>query len=194
MSKDGKGKLGTLQWLVVAGALGVAFLLSSSFLELDKQKTNHDSPPAQQEAPAFIQQKRESYTMGEYEEMYEKKLKEVLQNITGVGEVSVMVNLESTEEIVVEKNRNSQTQTTREADKGATRDINNESTQEQVVTMKDDAGEQPIVTKTVKPKVRGVVIVAAGAENLQVKAWIMEAVQKVLAVPSYKISILPKKA
>lgn len=48
--------------------------------------------------------------------------------------------------------------------------------------------------KTVKPKVRGVVVVASGAGNLQVKAWILEAVQKVLAVPSYKISILPKKA
>lgn len=44
-----------------------------------------------------------------------------------------------------------------------------------------------------KPRVRGVLVVAKGADNIQVKAWITEAVQKVLDVPAYKISILPKK-
>jgi stage III sporulation protein AG len=37
-----------------------------------------------------------------------------------------------------------------------------------------------------------VLIVAKGAENLQVKAAIIEAVQRVLDVPIYKIAVLPK--
>lgn len=198
MSKKegGGGKMGAMQWLIVAGALGVAMMLFSSFYNLEEQLPHATPAPSQAEGEqaVFAQKKQESYTMEEYEKMYEKKLKDVLQTITGVGEVSVMVNLESTEEIVVEKNTNRQTQTTREADKGATRDISSESMQEQVVITKDGGGDRPVVMKTVKPKVRGVVVVAAGAGNLQVKAWILEAVQKVLAVPSYKISILPKKA
>lgn len=141
----------------------------------------------------LAQKNHESYTMEEYEAMYEKQLKDVLQSIDGVGQVSVMVNIDSTEEIVVEKNRNKHSQVTKEADKGATREINDESSQEQVVITRKDKDEQPVVLKTVKPRVRGVVVVASGAQNLQVKAWILEAVQKVLAVPSYKISILPKK-
>jgi stage III sporulation protein AG len=189
-----KRKGGNVQWVIILAALGVAFMLFGSFFEFDKAKPGASSSPASGETEVFAQKKQESYTMEDYEEMYEKKLKEVLQTINGVGEVSVMVNLDSTEEIVVEKNRNRQTQTTREADKGATRDITSESTQEQVVMEKDGGNERPVVMKTIKPKVRGVVVVASGATNLQVKAWILEAVQRVLAVPSYKISILPKKA
>ncbi|ERI08041.1 stage III sporulation protein AG [Aneurinibacillus aneurinilyticus] len=193
--QDGTKKLGKMQWLMVAGALGIGLMLMGSFYTFDKGTPSSPSPPATEgEQAVFAQKKQESYTMEEYEQMYEKKLREVLQTITGVGDVSVMVNLESTEEIVVEKNTNRQTQSTKEGDKGATRDIASESIQEQVVITKDDGGERPVVMKTVKPKVRGVVVVASGAGNLQVKAWILEAVQKVLAVPSYKISILPKKA
>jgi stage III sporulation protein AG len=192
--ENGK-KMGARQWLLVAVALGVTLMLFGSFAGTDQPQTGAPSSPvSSEEKAAFAEKKQESYTMEEYEEMYEKKLKEVLQTINGVGEVSVMVNLDSTEEVVVEKNKNQQTQTTREADKGATRDISSESTQEQVVMTKDGSNERPVVMKTVKPKVRGVVVVATGAGNLQVKAWILEAVQKVLAVPSYKISILPKKA
>lgn len=193
--QDGTKKLGKMQWLMVAGALGIGLMLMGSFYTFDKGTPISPSPPATEgEQAVFAQKKQESYTMEEYEQMYEKKLREVLQTITGVGDVSVMVNLESTEEIVVEKNTNRQIQSTKEGDKGATRDIASESIQEQVVITKDDGGERPVVMKTVKPKVRGVVVVASGAGNLQVKAWILEAVQKVLAVPSYKISILPKKA
>lgn len=129
----------------------------------------------------------------EYENMYETQLEEILENIIGVGKVEVMVNLDSTPEIVVEKNRNTRSATTQEVDKDkATRNQSDQSRDEQVVVLSAKQ-EQPVVVKTVKPKVRGVLVVAKGAENIQVKAWITEAVQKVLEVPAYKISILPKK-
>ncbi|BAU27421.1 stage III sporulation protein AG [Aneurinibacillus soli] len=191
---DGK-KFGKLQWLLVLGALGVASMLANSFMQFEpNQKATPTSTASDSDVPAFSGKKAGSNSMGQYEEQYEAKLKEVLQTINGVGQVEVMVNLESTEEVVVEKNRNSSTQTTKEADKGATRDITNETNQEQIVLAKSNTGDAPVVTKTIKPKVRGVVIVATGAGNLQVKAWILEAVQRSLGVPSYKISILPKKA
>lgn len=191
---DGK-KFGKLQWLLLLGALGVASMLANSFMQFDpKQKTVSTPTTSDGDVSAFSSKKAESNSMAQYEEQYEAKLKDVLQTINGVGQVEVMVNLESTEEVIVEKNRNSTTQTTKEADKGATRDITNETNQEQVVLAKGNTGDAPVVTKTIKPKVRGVVIVATGASNLQVKAWILEAVQRSLGVPSYKISILPKKA
>lgn len=189
---DGK-KFGKLQWLFVLGALGVASMLANSFMQFTPNKPAVQTTASSGDVPAFSAKKADS-SMEQYEEMYETKLKEVLQTINGVGQVEVMVNLESTEEVIVEKNRNRSTQTTKEADKGATRDITNETEQEQVVLAKSDKGDTPVVTKTIKPKVRGVVVVATGAGNLQVKAWILEAVQRSLGVPSYKISILPKKA
>lgn len=187
--QSGNKRISGFHLLIIIGGIGVSIMLLSSFVTSQQQSP---SPPLNQATPVLGQKAPEEYTMEEYETMYEKKLKDVLMNITGVSDVTVMVNLDSSEELVVEKNRNHHIQTTKESDKGATREIRDDSTDEQVVMAKNDKGDDPVVIKTVKPKVRGVVVVAKGAENLQVKAWILEAVQKVLAVPSYKISILPK--
>jgi stage III sporulation protein AG len=120
-------------------------------------------------------------------------LKEILEKVVGVGDVEVMVNLDSTPELVVEKNRDIRSSATQETDKDkATRNQSEQSRSEQAIVISGKQ-EQPVVLKTLKPKVRGVLVVAKGAENVQVKAWIMEAVQKALDVPIYKISILPKK-
>lgn len=54
-------------------------------------------------------------------------------------------------------------------------------------------GKTPIVTKRIKPKVRGVVVVAKGAENAVVKSLIVDAVEKGLNVPAYRISVVPRK-
>jgi len=105
-----------------------------------------------------------------------------------------MVNLDSTPELVVGKNTNTRSSTNQETDKErATRNQNDQSRDEQVVVVQGGKQDQPVILKTLKPKVRGVLVVAKGADNIQVKAWITEAVQKVLDVPAYKISILPKK-
>jgi stage III sporulation protein AG len=132
--------------------------------------------------------------IAEYENMYETQLSEILSAVTGVGEVEVMVNLESTPELVMEKNTSASSSSNQETDKDkATRNQNEQSRDEEVVIIQGDKQDQPVVVKTMKPRVRGVLVVAKGADNIQVKAWITEAVQKVLDVPAYKISILPKK-
>jgi len=129
----------------------------------------------------------------EYEEELENELKEMLSKIKGVGEVSVMINLDSTAEAVVEKNVQTQESTTDEKDsEGGNRQIKDQQRDEQVVILRKGDHEQPIVVKTNKPRVRGVLVVAPGAENMQVKAWISEAVQRVLDVPAHRVSVLPK--
>jgi stage III sporulation protein AG len=44
-----------------------------------------------------------------------------------------------------------------------------------------------------KPAIRGVLVVAKGAENIQVKKWIIEAVTRSLDVPSHRVAVMPKK-
>jgi stage III sporulation protein AG len=50
-----------------------------------------------------------------------------------------------------------------------------------------------LVVKTVKPKIRGVVVVAKGAENATVKKLISDAVERGLEVPAHRISVVPRK-
>ncbi|WP_368656648.1 stage III sporulation protein AG [Brevibacillus dissolubilis] len=195
-----------MHYLILALGIGLALMIFTDFLTVKPDQTlgSDFTPPAaeNQQDPGngtanvapVLGGSISKDTMREYENTYETQLAEILESVIGVGQVEVMVNLDSTPEIVVEKDRDSRQATTKEVDKNqATRDQNDQSRNEKVVVIDGGKSQQPVVVKTMKPKVRGVLIVAKGAENIQVKAWITDAVQKVLEVPAYKISILPKK-
>ncbi|MDT2191466.1 hypothetical protein [Paenibacillus larvae] len=111
-----------------------------------------------------------------------------------MGEPEVMVNIESTEETVVERNAKESHQTTSEKDtNGVSRNISEITRDGQVVLYQVSGDQKPLVLKYIKPKIRGVLVVAKGAENMTVKRMISEAVERSLDVPAQKISILPKK-
>ena len=198
-SKDKKMK--PIHYFIILLGTGIAFMIFTDFLSVDTERNGDlgfgqvstEKQEPQEEVPA-LGKNLSNDVIREYENAYEVKLAEILESIIGVGQVDVMVTVDSTPEIVIEKNRENRTSTTQETDKDrATRNQNDQSHNEQVVLVNGKSLEQPVVVKTLKPKVRGVLVVAKGAENVQVKAWITEAVQKVLEVPAYKISILPKK-
>ncbi len=65
-------------------------------------------------------------------------------------------------------------------------------TDEQLVIIRNGDKEVPIVIETKKPEIRGVVVVAQGAENIEVKKWIIEAVTRALGVPSHRVAVMPK--
>ncbi|MCF6094451.1 stage III sporulation protein AG [Microaerobacter geothermalis] len=182
-----------IQWLILLAAIGVGIMIITDFITV-KEDLPPNNPQEILDKAAFGTGAAKNLTMKDYEEMYESELKEILEQMVGVDSISVMVNLDSTEERVIEKNRNTNQQLTKERDtKGSSRDIEDRSQDVQVVLKRTDNGEEPIVLKTLKPRVRGVLIVANGVENAQVRVWITEAVQRVLDVPVHNISILPKK-
>ncbi|MGG1660141.1 stage III sporulation protein AG [Brevibacillus sp. NRS-1366] len=199
----GNKKLKPLHYLIVILGVGVAAMILTDFLHVEKDQaplgfgvsTNEaPGPPNGDSSTAVMGGSPATDIIAEYENIYESQLRDILGGVVGVGGVDVMVNLESTPELVVEKNRNIRSSTNQEMDKEkATRNQNEQSRDEQLVIVQGGKQDQPVVVKTLKPRVRGVLVVAKGADNIQVKAWITEAVQKVLDVPAYKISILPKK-
>ncbi|MBW8348077.1 stage III sporulation protein AG [Bacillus sp. IITD106] len=130
-----------------------------------------------------------------FEEHYENQLKEALEEIVGVYSVTVVVNVEATEKKVYEKNSILKNQTTNEEDeKGGKRQIEDQSKEDQLVIIKEGDKDIPLVSETRKPEIKGVLVVAGGAEKMQVKKWIVEAVTRVLDVPSHKVAVMPKKS
>ncbi|TCS84029.1 stage III sporulation protein AG [Tepidibacillus fermentans] len=186
-----------LYWLFLVLFIGIAVMILSSFFNIRDQvmpELENNAQPPSTETAGLINKENHPKTMEDYEKLYENKIIEILTNMIGVDEVTVKVNLDSSEEIVVEKNQNYTEQNTKEQDKqGGTREIKDVKRDDQVVLYQSDNDEQPLVLKTLKPKVRGVVIVAKGADKIQVKTMIAEAVQRLLDVPPYKIAILPRK-
>ncbi|MDP4158082.1 MAG: stage III sporulation protein AG, partial [Bacillota bacterium] len=148
-----------------------------------------------EDVPAFgISKSTGNKDITDYERQYESQLKTSLDEMLGVKDTRVVVNVDSSEEKVLETNKNSKNQTTNETDtNGGKRKVQDSSTDEQMVIIRNGDQEVPIVVQTKKPKIRGVLVVAKGAENIEVKKWIVDAVTRVLDVPSYRVAVMPKK-
>ncbi|WP_339062465.1 hypothetical protein [Tepidibacillus marianensis] len=132
-------------------------MILSSFLNITEQAIpEQQTPTPATETAGILNKDDHPKTMEDYEKTYENKLTEILTDMVGLEEVTVKVNLDSTEEIVVEKNQNYSEQITKEQDKqGGTRENKNVKRDDQVVLYRSDNNEQPLVLKTLKPKVRG---------------------------------------
>ncbi|MCC3373388.1 stage III sporulation protein AG [Cohnella sp. REN36] len=200
----GPKRVKAFRWLVLIGLIGAVLLLVASYLNVktvespNGPNTNppHDSdgPPQTQETAFLGAGDGKDDPFAEIESQLDSRLKEMLEHIVGVGTVDVMVTVESTEETVVQLNEKKTQQITDETDKnGANRHITDVTSDGQVVLYEVSGGKSPIVVKKIKPRIRGVLIVAKGADNATVRRMIAEAIASGLDVPIHRISVVPRK-
>ncbi|GAB6929862.1 stage III sporulation protein AG [Paenibacillus sp. JCM 10914] len=193
----GVKKMQTFRWLIILGLIGVAIMLFNSFVnvkKLDHENIGREPPPESAAVSTTAGGTTSGSEFGSIEQEFEDRTRTMLEQIVGVGAVDVMVTVDSTEEIVVKSNVKDTQELTEETDaNGGKRHVTSYQRDGQIVTY-DAAGEQtPIITKRIKPQVRGVLVVAKGAENEVVKSLIVDAIQRGLNVPSHKISVVPRK-
>ena len=118
----------------------------------------------------------------------ELQLKEVLQKIAGVGKVEVFMTYEDKGKLVVEKDQSVSEELIEESDSsGGNRTTT--TTRNESETIYDKA-ESPYVVQEISPVVKGVLVVAEGAGNLQVKEKIETTIQALFGLDSHKISIM----
>ncbi|MDF2720406.1 MAG: mutants block sporulation after engulfment [Paenibacillus sp.] len=194
----GSKRIRTFRYLLLLGLIGAAFMIFNSFIHVKQVEPPQSDagsaadPPTQQAFAGKAQGDKSSFR--DYEDAYSLAIKEILQKVVGIGEVEVLVTIESTEETIVQSNSKDSQQITDEKDQnGSTRHITEISRSGEVVLYEASGGQTPIVLKKIKPRIRGVVVVAKGAENLTVKQMIAEAVSRGLDVPAHRISVLPRK-
>ncbi|HSH36383.1 sporulation stage III protein AG [Schnuerera sp.] len=127
----------------------------------------------------------------DYGSILENKLEDILSQLKGVGAVSAMITLEDTVEKIPAFNTTKNNETTNELDsQGGTREIVREDMTIQVVTGTEGS---LIVLKEIKPTVKGVIVIAEGADDLEVKERLYEAVKTVLGVPGNKVEVYASK-
>ena len=114
----------------------------------------------------------------EYVGFLENKLSNVLSKISGAGETSVVITLESG--FAYEYATDTETKTTSSSG-GET------SLVTQTVIL---VSNEPVVTKEIYPKIKGVVVVAKGASDVTIKLNILSAVETALEVSRDRITIL----
>lgn len=124
-------------------------------------------------------------SFSEYAGNLEKNLGTILSEIKGAGKVSVMITFESGVEQVYAYSTDTQT------------NKNTDGVKETSVTTEKNtivvSSGQPVVVKEIMPLIKGVLVVADGANNISVKMNILKAVQALLELPTSKIEIFAKK-
>lgn len=176
--------------LVIILSVGIILILVSDFyrdINLDKNATQNSNN-------LNISDIQSNTSKSDTVSELEYKLTEILSEIQSVGKVSVMITLKSGSEIIPAKDESITDKTTDEKDvDGGTRALNEKNTSDQVVFMNDQGGtSKPLVLKEINPDIKGVIIVAEGAKDPKVKLQLTEAVQTVLDVPAFRVSVFER--
>jgi len=186
-------------YFIVIGLVGLLLLLLGNIFtgsNDEDENLNNNVTIQNEEKSQHVSSKDSSLTsdVNELEESYKNELEDMLEKIQGVSEVEVMINLDSTNVKVYEKNLISNKQITDENDKsGGKRQIEDHTEETEVVLVRQGDQEVPLLIQTKKPKVRGVLVTAKGVDHASVKEWVVESTSRVLDVPTHRVSVMPKK-
>lgn len=154
--------------LVVSAILIIILLLTSEFLTADTTEN-------------ISKENTEVYSY-QYIEKTEKELEALLENISGAGEVKVMITLENCYENVFAKGYTAKNDNKTDSQKS-------ESEEEYIIIKNGSNTEEGLVVKVYEPTVKGVAVLAQGAGNTQVKTAITETVCALFDISTAKVSV-----
>lgn len=114
-----------------------------------------------------------------YEDAEKQKLIEILSKIKGVGKVDVSMYFATSEVRVPAEQSNTQVSTTEETDSNGGTRVNNSQTDSSTIVMQSESGQSnPVILQVNKPEITGIIVIAEGAGNEQIKYDIQTAVSK----------------
>ncbi|KGG81428.1 hypothetical protein Y919_00250 [Caloranaerobacter azorensis H53214] len=184
---DNNNLMTTLTIIVVLGA--IILIATSSFVGETDKKSVPETVLYQESSSV----KSNSKIIEDYASTIERKLEDILSSIDGVGKVKVMVTLEDTAERIPAINTTRTEEKTSEKDsKGGIREVSKQNYSEQIVVNNSD-DDSLVIIKEVKPKVKGVIVVAEGADDLYIKEKLYEAVKTVLGISGNRVGIFSSK-
>ena len=118
----------------------------------------------------------------QYIEKTEKELEALLENISGAGDVKVMITLENCYENVFAKGYSEKTDNKTDSQKS-------ESDEEYIIIKNGSSNEECLVVKVYEPTIKGVAVIAQGAGNTQVKNAITQTVCALFDISTAKVSV-----
>ncbi len=172
--------------LLIVFLIGILLI---TFTPKFSQKKNVDYIDSPQSTNTNIN----SSSTDSYEKDLEDRLCAILSNVQGAGDVSVMVTVSKSSELVVSENLEQSNNVINETDSN-----NGVRTTEQVTTKKSaqilGQNEKPLVLTELVPEISGVIIVSEGANDIIVKDSLIRSVSTLLEIPTYKVEVLQKKS
>lgn len=154
---------------------------------------DHEKQEKQQTEEVQTQVQAEETNADERKKL-EDDLKRILLQVEGVGEVDVAVTMESTGRKLVEKDVPLSESSVDENGNGTNSKKESKNSEEATVYLENaDGTKAPYVIEETMPVVRGVLVVAQGADNPQVVAEIKEAAMALFHLEAHKIKVMKRK-
>ena len=165
IKKAGKGKI------LLLIAVGILLLLIS-VQEREQQSGQMDK---QKET---VNDQSTTDDMQQYREKMEKQVKDILEQVDGVGKADVMLTLQASKEKVTLKD--------------STRD--DTKTEEETVLLDGESKESsPYVVQEIEPRIEGIVVVCSGGDSPAMQRQIISAISALFPVESHKIKVMKSK-
>jgi len=185
--KTGKRKLSTMENLILIVLIGVIIILAGSYLA--KSNDTEDTMKEEGILPGSEKRTVQSGYSLEGQEIVadiERRLSELLSKVEGAGQVSVMVYADTSSEQVPAYN---DIQDTRNDERVDGKSLEISETRQLALSGTDE----PVILKVIIPQIKGVIVVAEGADDVLVKAQLNNAVCTLLGIPEHRVQILKHK-
>ncbi|MDK2816169.1 MAG: stage sporulation protein [Moorella sp. (in: firmicutes)] len=182
-------------WLAVG-----AFILGTIFISIGNINNSLQRQGAKTngQMPGQIGIERQQTELMVTAREMEEELQGILGQIAGAGRVAVRVSLKASPlKEYATNTRTSKHSVEEKEQSGATRITTDTSEDAQLVMARNGqigSGEGPVVARETQPEVLGVVVVADGAGDPQVRARFIQAVQTLWGLAPHQVQVLPMKA
>ena len=188
----GGRKLRKDQWLIVI-LMGVLLCVIS--LPVERSETKSDISDNTGAKISELKQPSTDVQSADYVREWEEKLEKSLLFIEGAGQVKVLITLQESEQRVLARDgTESISETTEEDAAGGSRRVTENRIEKKTIYTVDERGQDvPYVIKTITPSVKGVVVIAQGADQPEVRQNIIEAIQVLFDIDMNKITIVKMK-
>ena len=185
----------TKENMAIMALLGILLMVIAIPVKKTETQKDQTAAPENKSTASGTQETEEEDNTGGYAGELEERLESLLASMEGVGNVKVMVTLDSSREQVVEKDIPSTMDTTKETDStGGSRDVINSRQEETTVYVTDSAGNKtPYVSKIREPSIEGVTVVAQGGGNAVIQKNITEVIQALFGIEAHKIKVVKMK-
>ena len=126
----------------------------------------------------------------EYANQLETRIEDALSKISGAGVVKVLLTFDGVKELVLAKQTDEKTsKTNNTASNGTQNSTETTTVSTEPVLINENGSTNPIVLMEILPEIKGVIVVAQGANNIRVKLDLLKAIQALLKVDSSQVEI-----
>lgn len=179
INKDGKNrKVENIIFIII---LLVALLVALNYvINGNKTQDTNTKSTETQNSNNTSQDSNINSSSKSQKEQTEEKLAKILSQISGISDASVMITYS-------QDSKQTPVYNTKEEQNG-----DNKSTEKSVAYNESNNDKTAIIESVEMPKIEGVIIVAKGAENVEIRSKIATAVSAITDVPVYKVQVFEK--